>query len=85
MLLLSRDRAYAVRAAVTVAFVSTVIRGIPAEVVIGTADGMPKDCAVNLDVINTIPKALLLNRITTLSAAKMALVESAIKFAIDLR
>ena len=48
VLLLSRDRAYAVRSAVTVAFVTTVIRGIPVEVRLGPADGMPKDCVVNL-------------------------------------
>ena len=85
VLLLSRDRAYVIRAAVTVAFITTNIRGVPAEVRLGTGDGMPRECVVNLDVINTIPKSTLVNRVTELSAPKMAAVEQALRFALDLK
>ena len=84
VLLLSRDRAYAVRNAVTVAFVTTTIRNIPVEVPLGPADGLPKPCVVNLDVINTIPKSRLAQRIGMLSTAKMAEVVVAARFALDL-
>jgi len=83
VLLLSRNRAYAVRSAVTVAFVTTTIRNIPVEVRLTVADGMPKECVVNLDVVNTIPKSALQQRICTLSAQKMAEVATALKFALD--
>ena len=49
VLLLSRNEAYVVRNAVTVAEITTTIRGIPVEVVLGPQDGLPKKCVVNLD------------------------------------
>jgi mRNA-degrading endonuclease toxin of MazEF toxin-antitoxin module len=54
------------------------------EVLLGLEDGLPKKCAINLDVINTIPKKLLLERITSLSSEKLKGVESALKFALAL-
>jgi mRNA interferase MazF len=84
VLLLSRDRAYAVRNAVTVAFVTTTIRNIPVEVPLGPAEGMPKPCVVNLDVVNTIPKSALTQSIGQLSAEKLADVSQAARFAMDL-
>ena len=65
-LLLSRDSAYKVRTSVTVAMVTRTIRGIPVEVLLGPEDGMPAECAVNLDNILTIPKSRLRQRITAL-------------------
>ena len=49
VVLLSRDEAYAVRAQVTVAPVTTNRRRIPVEVDLGPEDGLPKMCVVNLD------------------------------------
>lgn len=45
-LLLSRDDAYAVRLLVTIAPVTTRMRGIPVEVPLGPADGLDRPCAV---------------------------------------
>ena len=84
VLLLSRDRAYGVRNAVTVAFVTTTIRGIAVEVPLGPADGMPKPCVANLDVVNTIPKVTLVQPICTLTPTKLADVGRAARFALDL-
>src|SRR3954470_13743030 len=84
VLLLSRDRAYVARNAVTVAFLTTTIRNIPVEVKLSPADGVPTDCVVNLDVLNTIPKAALDQRICSLTATKLAEVTTAIQFALDL-
>ena len=85
VLLLSRDRAYAVRNAVTVAFLTTTMRNIPVEVPLTPADGVPRDCVVNADMINTVPKATLQSAICTLSQAKLAAVDAAVRFALDLR
>jgi len=84
VLLLSRDSAYSVRTSVTVAIITRTIRGIPVEVLLGREDGMPAKCVVNADDIITIPKSRLAERITTLSSEKMALVSSAVIFALDL-
>jgi len=84
VLLLSRNAAYSVRTSVTVAAVTRTIRNIPVEVPIGQEDGMPTECVVNLDDILTIPKSRLTERITVLSADKMAAVVKAVIFALDL-
>jgi len=84
VLLLSRDAAYSVRTSVTTAVITRTIRNIPVEVVLGQGDGMPVKCVVNLDNIITIPKARLIERITTLSTEKMTAVVKAIAFALDL-
>jgi mRNA interferase MazF len=83
--LLSRDTAYTVRRAATIALITRTIHGIPVEVALDRSDGMPTRCVINLDTINTIPLALLEKRICTLSDAKMALVEDAIHFALGLQ
>ena len=59
VLLLSRDSAYRVRNAVTVAQITRTVRGILVEVELGPSDGLPTRGVVNLDTITTIPKALL--------------------------
>ncbi len=85
VVLLSREEAYAVRTAVTVAPLTRTVRGIPVEVALGEADGVPKPCVVNLDAIATIPKRWLESRITSLSAEKLRQIREAIRFALDLR
>ncbi|MDD8027763.1 MAG: type II toxin-antitoxin system PemK/MazF family toxin [Acidobacteriota bacterium] len=84
VLLLSRDEAYAVRTAITIAPLTTTIRGIPVEVPLDAEDGLPRLCVVNLDSIATIPKRRLESRVAALSAAKLSLVAEAIRFALDL-
>jgi mRNA interferase MazF len=82
--LLSRDAAYRVRSAITVAPVTRTIRNIPVEVVLDRSDGMPVRCVVNLDDITTLPKVLIKQRITDLSTEKIRRVDEAIRFALDL-
>jgi mRNA interferase MazF len=84
VVLLSRDEAYAVRNAVTVAEVARTIRGIPVEVPLGPEDGLPARCVANLDTIMTIRKELLTKRIALLTNEKMAEIQKAVKFALDL-
>ncbi len=82
VLLLSRDEAYAVRELVTVAPVTTRIRRIPVEVSVGREEGLRRRSVVNLDVINTIPKAVLRDRISALRPEKLVAVHAAIRFAL---
>ena len=84
VVLLSRDEAYGVRNAVTVAEVTSTIRGIPVEVQLGPEEGLPKKCVVNLDTIVTIRKNLLIERISLLREEKIDQIDSAIKFALSL-
>jgi len=85
VILLSRDEAYAVRNAVTIAEVTTTIRGIPVEVALGPEDGLPKTCVANLDTIATVRKDLLTKRITLLRNERLQQIDAAIKFSLSLR
>ena len=85
VVLLSRNEAYSVRNAVTVAEITSTIRHIPVEVNLGTEDGLPKKCVINLDTIITIRKELLTEKITDLIPEKINKVEEAIRFALDLK
>jgi mRNA interferase MazF len=84
VVLLSRDSAYRVRSAVTVAPVTRTIRNIPVEVLLLKDEGLPSRCVVNVDDITTIPKSLIKGRIAVLSAERMQQIEDAIRFALDL-
>ena len=84
VLILTRDSAVAYLNAVTVAPITSTIRGIPSEVVIGREHGMDKDCAINLDHLQTVPKRKIGATLTTLSEDKMLEVGPAICFALGL-
>ena len=84
VVLLSRDEAYSVRNAITVAEVTRTIRDIPVEISLGHEDGLPKRCVANLDTIITVRKELLRERICLLSAKKINQLNQALKFALYL-
>jgi len=84
VVLLSRDEAYAVRSLIIVAPITTRIRHISSEVLLGTDDSMTRDCVANLDTITTIPKDCLRDRLTSLSPQKLKEVEAAIHFVLGL-
>ena len=84
VLLLSRNEAYSVRELVTVAPVTTRIGHIPSEVLLGPDDGLPKACVVNLDIITTIAKTSLRDKLTLLSAEKQKAIENALHFALGM-
>lgn len=84
VVLLSRDEAYDVRDAVTIAQITTTFRNIPVEVKLDERDGLPQRCVVNLDTITTIRKAILTKRICLLRSEKVEQINKAIKFALAL-
>ena len=82
VLLLTRDSALEFLGEVTVAPVTTTIRDIPSEVILTTEDGMPRDCAINLDHVQTVSKSKLGAVITTLGPKRMSEVRSALLFSL---
>jgi mRNA interferase MazF len=84
VLILTRDSAIRVLGSVTVAPITSTIRGIPTEVALTEDDGVPAACAVNFDNLQTVPKARMGPRITRLSAQKMRQAASAASFALGL-
>ena len=82
VLILTRDSALEFLDSVTVAPVTSTIRDIPTEVLLTTQDGMPRECAVNLDHVQTVSPARLGDVITTLDAWRMREVGKALCFAL---
>lgn len=83
-LILTRDSALQFLGEVTVAPITTTVRGIPTEVALSTADGMPRDCAINLDHVQTVARGKLGALITTMRRERKSEVRAALLFALGL-
>ena len=84
VLILTRDSISEYLGEVTVAPITSTIRDIPSELFMSKHDGMPQDCAINFDHIQTVSKNKLGSLIMTLSEDKMQEVRKAILFALNL-
>jgi mRNA interferase MazF len=80
-LVLSREAAIPVLTAVLTVPATRTIRGIPTEVVLGPDDGMPEACALSLDNVTVVPKALLVERICRLAPDRLSSVCRALALA----
>lgn len=66
-LVVSRDAANRVMHRVLVAPVTSRIRGIPSELPLGEAEGLPQQSVASFDNLRPFPKAMLVHRIGALS------------------
>jgi mRNA interferase MazF len=82
VVILTRDAVLDYLGEVTVAPVTSTIRDIPSEVLLSPSDGMPRDCAINLDHMQTVSKGRVGALITTLSLEKMDALRHALLFAL---
>ena len=69
---------------VTVAPITTTIRNIPSEVLLSKSDGMPRDCVINFDHIQTVSKNKIGSLIAALSPERLEEASEAILFSLDL-
>ena len=81
-LVLTRNSAIAYLSTVTVAPVTSTIRGVPSEVVLNEEDGMKSPCAVNLHNAITVSQQRLGKRVAQLSSARMNEVCAALRFSL---
>jgi len=84
VLILTRDSVLEYLGEVTVAPVTSTVRNIPSEVFLSREDGVPRDCAVNCDHLQTVSKGKIGALVTSLSPARMAAVGRAIRFALNI-
>lgn len=82
VLVLTRESSIEYLNEVTVAPLTTSIRGVPSEVVLSNDDGVPERCAINLYYLQTVPKHKLGALITRLSITRMVQVKRALLFAL---
>lgn len=81
---LTREAARGVLGKVTVAPITSTVRGLSSEVPVGPANGLDHDCAVSLDNVVTVPTTLLGRTVGFLTAAQEAQLARAVVLAYDL-
>ncbi|MBK8269215.1 MAG: type II toxin-antitoxin system PemK/MazF family toxin [Planctomycetes bacterium] len=84
VMILTRDSAISYLNEITIAPITTTIRDIPTEVLLTQADGMPRDCAISFDHIQTVQKRKIGGLITALNPRRFVEVSRAISFALQL-
>ena len=82
VVVLTRDSALNYLSAVTIAPITSSIRGVPSEVVLNEDDGMKAPCAVNLHNAVTVPREELGRRVAQLSSLRMREVCAALGFSL---
>lgn len=84
VLILTREEVRAVRQLVTVAPITSMIRGLSSELVVGSHNGLDHDSAVNLDSIVTIPRSALVRPLGALLPGQEQALTRAFHLAFDL-
>lgn len=82
--ILTRQVAIPLLSNVTVAAVTTRIRAIPTEVLLGAVHGLEQDSVVNCDNIFTVPKDALVRRRGSLGPAELRRLDDALRIALEL-
>lgn len=82
VVVLTRDSAIAYLSTVTVAPITSTIRGVPSEVVLSQEDGMKVPCAVNLHNAVTVSQNRLGRRVAQLSSLRMREICMALRFSL---
>lgn len=81
VVVLTRESAIEFLSKVTVAPITSTVRGSASEVVLNEDDGVKTICAVNLHNTSTVPRERLGKRVGRLSPARMSEICSALAFA----
>ena len=82
VVVLTRDSVIEYLGEVTVAPITSTVRDIPSEVLLTQEGGMPRDCAVNLDHVQTVSKGNVEGLITKLSSQQMEELHQSLLFAL---
>jgi mRNA interferase MazF len=82
VVVLTRDSAVPYLSTVTVAPITSTIRGVPSEVLLNEHDGMKAPCAVNLHNAVTVSQDRLGKRLAQLSSTRMNEICAAIRFSL---
>ena len=82
VVVLTRDSAIAYLSTVTVAPITSTIRGVPSEVALNEEDGMKAPCAVNLHNAVTVSRDRLGRRVAQLSSLRMREICAAVRFSL---
>ena len=84
IVLISRNQAYSILESFVAAIVTSTIRKIPCEVILGKENGLDRPCVANCDNIYTIPKSRLIKRLGQLTSEQERQLNEAISFSLEL-
>jgi len=79
---LTRNSAIGYLSSVTIASITSAIRGVPSEVLLNEEDGMKSSYAVNLHNLVTVPQSRLGRRVAQLSSSRMNEICAALRFSL---
>lgn len=82
VVILTRDSILEYLGEVSVAPITTTVRGIASEVRLGVEDAMPRECAVNLDHVQTVSKGRLGALVATLAPGRLGEIREALLFSL---
>jgi mRNA interferase MazF len=82
VVVLTRESAVAYLSTVTVAPITSTIRGVPSEVLLDESDGMKTPCAVNLHNTMTVSQQRLGTRVARLTNVRMGEICTALRFSV---
>jgi len=80
VVVLTRDSAIAYLSTVTVAPITSTVRGVPSEVPLTEEDGMKDACAINLHNVVTVSQSRLGKRVAQLCSARTNEICAALRF-----
>ena len=83
VLLLTRTPAYPYLNKILIAEVTSTVRGIPQEVLLGKKEGLLRSSVVNFDNVHAIPKAALSNFIGSLAPVRHREIKRALGYVLD--
>jgi mRNA interferase MazF len=81
VVVLSRDEVIGLLHTVMVAPITSTVHGAPSEVIVGVEEGLKRESAVNLDHVQTVERARLVNYVGSLSPTKLRAVCRALAIA----
>jgi mRNA interferase MazF len=82
VVVLTRDSAIGYLSTVTVAPITSTVRGVPSEVVLNEEDGLKVPCAVNLHNAVTVAQNRLGRRVAQLNSVRMGQICAALRFSL---
>jgi len=82
VLVLTRSSAIPYLSRVTIAPITSTVRGVPSEVALDVEDGMRQPCAANLHNVMTVRREALGRRVAQLGTKRMREVCAALSFAL---
>ena len=82
VLVLTRQHVLPLLRTAMVAPITSTIRGVPSEMIVGVAEGLKRDPAINLDHVRTVEQRLLHRYVGSLNDARMRRVCRALAVAV---